>query len=759
VSGRADDPKVVRNSQSESVALRTNSLRFSYDRRNGRFTLSTLGAPILIAIEALTRLTLVRPGGVVQTREVRAATLQSCREETVANGRCLLARRRWPDGLTITQRFQVLDGRPDLVVSFALEAPSDFRGAIRSLGALAPLAEDRPNLVVSPWGRGTQLLDFGWTANEPVRALPIDVQTPRELVATGLCALGSAENGTVLTLAFGAGHAAVGEYRFRAITGASSSSGLVCEARADLGTIDIPTTGLEINPLWLSFAPLESTLRQFAATLGVARAPVGRPSLTIWQMPHPDVCPTEEGILAGLAEAMNEPIASEFDVVELPAGWEVRPSDWTAEAGRFPHGLRALRDQVHVLQRRAGLPVAPFAVQPSADVVHQHPTWLVRSDDGNPLAVSDGHGGDQYVLDPSQPDVHHWLTTLGQRIADEWGFDLVRVNHLTAEIQNGWRLSGETSPLAASWEGIRALRSGLHGKLLVANEAPLFSALDLVDVLQTDREPLTRARATPLTRCFLRDSGLLTTSGPAEVWTEGQTLEEARAAATIASLSGGVATLTGQLGALPPERLALWQVCLPPFSGALYPLDAFAPGGPRLFGARIDQPWEDWLLVVAINPAEVPIALVTTLKQLGLDGTYHAFEFWTQSYLGILQERLALDRIPAGGCRVVALRPVRAEPQMIGTSLHVSLGANEVHEVEWNSPTNTLHLAVGSVGDREGTITIHVPAGWHVSSVRGTGGTFHLQQLGEHLAAVQLRFRQVADVQVDFWSEGSGDGG
>src|SRR5262249_2335626 len=162
-------------------------------------------------------------------------------------------------------------------------------------------------------------------------------------------------------------------------------------------------------------------------------------------------------------------------------------------------------------------------------------------------------------------------------------------------------------------------------------------------------------------------AGPAVSAGPLVVNGEGQTLDEARAAATIASLGGGALAIVGCGEPLSTEHARILGAALPPLHGAVVPLDVFAPEGPRLFGGRFSPAWEDWLLLVALNTAAVPATLDVPFQTLRLSGPHHAFEFWSQAYLGIVDERLTIASVPPGGCAVVALRPAQDVPQVIGT--------------------------------------------------------------------------------------------
>jgi hypothetical protein len=457
----------------------------------------------------------------------------------------------------------------------------------------------------------------------------------------------------------------------------------------------------------------------------------------------------ERSVLDALSVATTSQVTSALDVALIPSGWQLSEGDWQPDPVRFPHGLRAIADVIHDARVQAALSFAPLIVGRSSSVVRDHPAWLLRNASGDPIAVGDG---EQFILDATQPAVRDWLQSLGRLVAETWCFDRVRVESPDVVVDGDYRASGGTSPLAAFRSALEAVRSGISDRPLVSSGGPLFAALDLAAIVEIVDEPLRRADPAPLLRSFLGLCGPVACAGRLLVNAPDQSLDEARAAATIASFGGG-AMAFGDVaaGPFPLERARVVQVCLPPVPATVLPLDPFAAGGVGLFGARIRRRWGDWHLVVALNPTEQAAAVVASFDALGLTGPHHAFEFWTQTYLGIASGRLFLDEVPAGGCQVIALHPQQARPQVVGTSLHVGLGAVELQDVLWVDETCDLRLTLTAVGDREGTVTIVMPPGWSIGTARGTGGHFALQQLGDSVLQINCRFRDVGETQVTFW--------
>lgn len=802
----------VRSHTAGQIIARGRSLAFQYDLSTGHWILHSIAPGPSWQCGGTGRVRLIDPEGQIRERDVASAALVSCREEWREQGRarCFQIQRCWPDGLAVCQQFIFWPDGTELEAELSIRPPRNFRFALRSLSPLAPPVRSMPNVSLEatpelatpprrrirppdpPWSRpGSQaepdrgcdtgdlaagpsraaetmqdgaspgngreylalrLLDLGWSTAEPATVLRLPQGT--EVTATGLAALGDEEGRACVTFGFLDGARSVGEYRAVAFT--DTHVGL--QASAEFGTIDLAPSGATSGSLWLSAAPIEQSLPGFVSVWR-ARHPRRdrRGALVQWQPANGQHGPSSEAqFLDRLAAASVWPGALALDVVTLGLDWSTVPGDWTPDPLRFPHGLRALRDATRGQDLRAGIRLAPFLVARSSSTFQQHPGWVVRSPEGDPVVVEESEP-DVFALDLSQPSVVDWIGAVGRQIHDEWGFDLIQADHLDQSVVSGWHASDKVSAIEAYRRGLIGFQQSLAGAPLIAADAPLFASLDLVDGVLSGSGTLRRADPSALLRASLSGIGALIGPSPISLSLDGQTIDEARAAATIACFGGGLVTLVGDPGAFPPECTEIWRSCVPPYwERPLVPITPFAPDGPTLFGGHIGEAADDYFLLVILNPTSVPVARVVPLAVLGLtNGCYHAFEFWTQSYLGALSERIAIDRIPAGGCAVVGLRPVRDEPQVVGTSLHVTLGAVALQSVSFDRRACRLHLVVGATGERHGTITVALPRGWTPGPIRGTGGAFGVRLMAPMLAEIECEFKDVADLELEFWPQGA----
>jgi hypothetical protein len=118
-----------------------------------------------------------------------------------------------------------------------------------------------------------------------------------------------------------------------------------------------------------------------------------------------------------------------------------------------------------------------------------------------------------------------------------------------------------------------------------------------------------------------------------------------------------------------------------------------------------------WWTVVVVNWEEEPQAVSLPLAALGITGAkFTAYDVWRDTALPDLGDTLSVTLEPRSA-RTVAVRPVAARPQVIGTTRHVVQGAIDVTEETWDAATRTLGAKSINLDSRAYAVTLAVPKG------------------------------------------------
>jgi alpha-galactosidase len=107
---------------------------------------------------------------------------------------------------------------------------------------------------------------------------------------------------------------------------------------------------------------------------------------------------------------------------------------------------------------------------------------------------------------------------------------------------------------------------------------------------------------------------------------------------------------------------------------------------------------------VPLNESSVDVT------SLGLNPAerYHAFDFWQEQYMGVVDGCFPARALELGACQIVSLRKIEAHPQFLASSRHVSMGAVDLVTETWES--DVLNLTFEGIPAGVFKYWVHVPA-------------------------------------------------
>jgi hypothetical protein len=469
-----------------------------------------------------------------------------------------------------------------------------------------------------------------------------------------------------------------------------------------------------------------------------------------------------------------------FQFVQLDDGYDRGPNGehtWIGpwDSKKFPHGPQWLTNYIKSKGLRAGIWLVPNAY---AGAVDTHPDWYLHNKQGKLIPDYSTPS-----LDSSNPEVLGFLQHLFNTL-DDWGFDYYKFDgeHAIPQYVPGVDKTKlhdpaadpiaiyrerialirktigpdrfiEGCPAGTPLNGIGFFNSYFNGDDLYANWQgmyPLFSSINAngflnglaVYVMPGEGlelgEPFTAAEA-----ARNRPPSFLNNIKGRETPVSGfgTTLPEARTVITYVALTGVAYPLASVMPELPAGRVNLIKATMPTLP--ILPVDLYSRGTdmewdtfkhqqldtyvtnyPEILDLKVNGTLGVYDVVGVTNWTKTSATKELALSdKLGLasGASYVAFDFWNQKLLGVFKDKISLDVDPHD-TRVLLLHPLRGEPQLLGTSRHIS-GSYSVRNVQWDSARRSLRGSSEMINGEPYTLWIHVPSGSRVANVTASAAS------------------------------------
>lgn len=170
-----------------------------------------------------------------------------------------------------------------------------------------------------------------------------------------------------------------------------------------------------------------------------------------------------------------------IDIFQIDDGWQGAVGDWLDVNAKFPSGMQALAKRIHDAGYRAGLWLAPFVAEKKSRLFREHPEWLLRDAEGNPVAAGNSNlwSGDFYGLDIYHQGLREYLRQVFDAVIDQWGMDLVKLDFLYGAclLPKAGKTRGQIMV-----DGMDLLRALVRDKFILGCGVPLGAAMGRVEV-------------------------------------------------------------------------------------------------------------------------------------------------------------------------------------------------------------------------------------------------------------------------------------
>jgi alpha-galactosidase len=478
---------------------------------------------------------------------------------------------------------------------------------------------------------------------------------------------------------------------------------------------------------------------------------------------------TEEEVIrnAEFAARVLKPFGLEY--IQVDEGFQRWHGEWEGN-DRFPHGMKWLADRIRGLGLKAGLWIAPYVISEPTEVFQKHEEWLLRHPDGRLKRVGPWPSEDsdwarnenpkRYGLDVTHPEAAAWLARLFDQVANQWGYELIKVDFVDWSLLSAHRYHDPTVTRATAYRrGFEIMRRSVGPNCHLQDCGPGPVTVGLLDSMRIELDQNYGFPADAWKQYFLNPTSSAAAAAKRyyfhrRAWVNDAdhiclhllSVSQAEAAATLIGLTGGNVLSGDRLPDLDPVRLEILKKVLPSAGEGARPVDLLDTDRHTVFAVKVRRDFGEWTVVGVFNPSETEIAdRGFPLGRLWLDPqrTYLAYDFWRERFYGEVDRELRV-RVPPASVVLLALHAKRGTPQVLSTDRHVLQGAIELEGVRWDAANRTMEgVSLGALGTAHNVMVyVPEPRAW----VQGGPFLFHdfpgfsLRMVDAHVLRVRVRF-------------------
>ena len=195
---------------------------------------------------------------------------------------------------------------------------------------------------------------------------------------------------------------------------------------------------------------------------------------TSWYYYYTNV--TEKVTMDNLASMTTLPVKP--DVFQIDDGYQAYVGDWLEKhEEKFPNGVKHIVEEIHAQGMQAGLWLAPFVCETKSRIYREHPDWLRRDANGDPVCCGCNWSG-FYALDLYNPEVVAYIEKVFDTVLNDWGFDMVKLDFLYAA---GLVAEKDKTRGQQMCEAMDLLRRVVGDKVILGCGVPLMPSFGKVD--------------------------------------------------------------------------------------------------------------------------------------------------------------------------------------------------------------------------------------------------------------------------------------
>jgi hypothetical protein len=371
--------------------------------------------------------------------------------------------------------------------------------------------------------------------------------------------------------------------------------------------------------------------------------------------------------------------------------------------GPYPSGMKATADKIHAEGLTAGIWFMPFAGTFDDPWFKDHQDWFAHRTDGKAYDVR--WGGT--TLDMTNPGARDYVRDLVHQIA-AWGYRYFKMDGLWTgsatemeyvndaykddQIGNAVLHDPSKTNIEMYRDGLKLVRDAAGPDVFFLgcntpqNMRVYGGSFGLLDAMRigpdngTGWDALIRGPKYGTRNYFL--NGRVWYNDPDPLYVRiALPINQARLISAWVTISGQLSVSSESFATLPPDRVDLLKRTMPSHGLPARPVDLFERDMPRIWTVNGS---DSRLAVGLFNWEKEDREIDEPIANLGLKPgvEYDAFEYWTNQSIGPIRDRLHY-KLPAATSAVILIRPASKNPQVIGTSRHITQGLIDLSKEQW----------------------------------------------------------------------------
>ena len=335
-----------------------------------------------------------------------------------------------------------------------------------------------------------------------------------------------------------------------------------------------------------------------------------------------------------------------LDYFQIDAGYAPSCGDWLLSSTRFPDTLKPAFEMIREAGYRPAVWIGPFMVGNRSRLAADHPDWILRNTDGQPVMYW-RHYGEQrvwgyrdeetWILDTSHPEAFAYLRSVFRTLR-QWGAEMFKTDFMFWGLQDSTQVRRH-SPGKTGVEYFRDVLQMIREEIgqetfWLGCIAPYMPFVGYADAMRIGGDvgaswqggfgPQNMLQETVGSQHF---NNVFWQNDPDVILLRNFHIDlnedEIVSLALWQALMGGVVATSDPLHEISDSRRALWQFIQPSRDQEAAVLPLFTQRNRCLVGVRTLPSGDHCVLV--FNPADRPVPERIRLAELGIQGKRHAF--------------------------------------------------------------------------------------------------------------------------------------